>query len=128
MYICDVECDASTAAARNVHGRSEKDVLGLAQHWEDTPPHMNTLDARGLLQVMGFVSNLAGNTEYLTQDDAIEHFEMGEASDDVKEDTSEISQEDEVRSAKTSFGSLRYLSQINNNNVSSRKETLRYIK
>ena len=91
---------------------------------------MNTLDARGLLQVKRMDNIGSGCIEFYTQDDAIEHFEMGEASDDVKEDTSEISQtqEDEVRSGKTSMGSLRYLSQINNNNVSSRKKTLRYIK
>jgi len=112
VYICDVECDVSAAAARNVHGRAEKEVQGLATAWEDTPPHMNTLDARGLLQ-----------------DDAIEHFEMAEASDDVKEDTSEISQpvDEEVRSRKTSAGSIQCLSLHKNNNVSPRKilETLK---
>merc|ERR1712106_1218309 len=32
VYICNVECEASTAAARNVHSRSEKDVLDLANN------------------------------------------------------------------------------------------------
>eukprot|EP00092_Neocalanus_flemingeri_P016338 GFUD01017686.1.p1 GENE.GFUD01017686.1~~GFUD01017686.1.p1 ORF type:complete len:742 (+),score=206.22 GFUD01017686.1:243-2468(+) len=96
VYICGVDCEASSAAARNVHSRSEKDVLDLARNWEETPPHMNTLDVRALLQ-----------------DDAIEHFEMGEASDDVKEDTSEISQtqDDEVRSMRISLESPRFVSQ-----------------
>jgi len=102
VYVCDVECEASTAVSRNIHGRTEKEVRDLASAWEETPPHMNTLDARGLLQ-----------------DDAIEHFEMGEASDDIKEDCSETSQpvDEEVRSRKTSVGSIRCLAIHKNNNL-----------
>ena len=53
------------------------------------------------------------------QDDAIEHFEMGEASDDIKEDCSETSQpvDEEVRSRKTSVGSIRCLAIHKNNNL-----------
>ena len=41
---------------------------------------------------------------------------MGEASDDVKEDVSEISsKEDEVRTKRTSLGSPRFLSQLEEN-------------
>ena len=120
VYICSVECEASTAVSRNVHGRSEKEVRDLASGWEETPPHMNTLDARGLLQV-GFED--LGDFSFLhdasIQDDAIEHFEMGEASDDIKEDCSETSQpvDDEVRSRKTSVGSIRCLAIHKNNNL-----------
>ena len=119
MYVCDVECEASTAVSRNIHGRTEKEVRDLASAWEETPPHMNTLDARGLLQV-----GLEDSGDYLyndasIQDDAIEHFEMGEASDDIKEDCSETSQpvDEEVRSRKTSVGSIRCLAIHKNNNL-----------
>ena len=37
VYICTVECDPVLAAARNVHKRSEAEVVKLARAWEDTP-------------------------------------------------------------------------------------------
>lgn len=82
VYVCDVECDAAAAADRNVHGRTGKEVMEMAKRWEPTPPHMNTLDVRALLQ-----------------DDAIEHVDMDEATDDVEEkvEVSPKETEDEVR-------------------------------
>ena len=35
--MCTVECDPVIAAARNVHKRSEAEVVKLARAWEDTP-------------------------------------------------------------------------------------------
>jgi len=80
VYVCTVECDLVTAIGRCIHGRKEEDVKEIAKQWEDTPRHMNTLDARGILQ-----------------DDAIEHVEMEEATDEeIKDDnTSDISQSQE---------------------------------
>ena len=41
VYVCTVECDPVLAAARNVHKRSEAEVVKLARAWEDTPGKMN---------------------------------------------------------------------------------------
>ena len=43
MYVCTVECDPVLAAARNVHKRSEAEVVRLARAWEDTPGKMNII-------------------------------------------------------------------------------------
>ena len=83
VYICTVECDAAVAAARNLHGRTEKEIALLKFGWEETPSHMNRLDARALLQ-----------------DDAIQHVEMGEAGEEEEAANSEVTEEEveEVRS------------------------------
>ena len=87
-----MECDAALAAARNLHGRTEKEIALLKFGWEDTPGHMNRLDARALLQ-----------------DDAIQHVEMGEAGEEEEAATSEVTEEEveEVswHSSSTSTGS-----------------------
>ena len=43
VYVCTVECDPVLAAARNVHKRSEAEVVKLARAWEDTPGKMNII-------------------------------------------------------------------------------------
>ena len=43
MYVCTVECDPVLAAARNVHKRSEAEVVKLARAWEDTPGKIGTV-------------------------------------------------------------------------------------
>ena len=43
MYVCTVECDPVLAAARNVHKRSEAEVVRLARAWEDTPGKIGTV-------------------------------------------------------------------------------------
>jgi len=50
VYVGQVECDPSLAAARNVHKRSKLDVLAIADGWEETPKHFARVDFRGLLQ------------------------------------------------------------------------------
>ena len=66
------------AASRNIHKRTEADAVSLAQGWEDTPPHINTLDVREFLQT-----------------EAIQHVEMTEAEGEGSNDeTSEISQKE----------------------------------
>ena len=53
--------------------------MSLARGWEDTPPHINTLDVREFLQT-----------------EAIQHVEMTEAeAEGSNEETSEISQNDD---------------------------------
>jgi len=78
VYVCTVECDPVLAASRNIHKRSEQEVIKLHKTFEETPGHMNTLDVRSLLQ-----------------DDAIEHVEMVEAEDENCEKASNVSQNDE---------------------------------
>ena len=41
--MCTVECDPVIAAARNVHKRSEAEVVKLARAWEDTPGKIGTV-------------------------------------------------------------------------------------
>ena len=41
--MCTVECDPVIAAARNVHKRSEAEVVKLARTWEDTPGKIGTV-------------------------------------------------------------------------------------
>ena len=43
VYVCTVECDPVLAAARNVHKRSEAEVVRLARAWEDTPGKIGTV-------------------------------------------------------------------------------------
>ena len=38
-----MECDPVLAAARNVHKRSEAEVVKLARAWEDTPGKIGTV-------------------------------------------------------------------------------------
>ena len=79
VYVCMVECDPVLAASRNIHQRTEADTVQLARGWEDTPPHMNTLDVREFLQT-----------------DAITHVEMTEAdAEEATDEKSEISPNDE---------------------------------
>ena len=67
------------AASRNIHKRTESEAVSLARGWEDTPPHINTLDVREFLQT-----------------EAIQHVEMTEAEVEASnEETSEISQTEE---------------------------------
>ena len=67
------------AASRNIHKRTETEAVSLARGWEDTPPHINTLDVREFLQT-----------------EAIQHVEMTEAeAEGSNEETSEISQNDD---------------------------------
>lgn len=74
-----VECDPVLAASRNIHQRTEADTVQLARGWEETPPHMNTLDVREFLQI-----------------DAITHVEMTEAdAEEANDEKSEISPNDD---------------------------------
>ena len=43
VYVCTVECDPVLAASRNVHKRSEAEVVKLARAWEDTPGKIGTV-------------------------------------------------------------------------------------
>merc|ERR1712098_941414 len=93
VYVCTVECDPVFAASRNTHKRTEFEVTKLARTWEETPGHMNTLDIRSLLQ-----------------DDAIEHVEMSEASEEtVKEadEKSDLSQNEEEEDTEGEKSFLR---------------------
>ena len=67
------------AASRNIHKRTESETVSLAQGWEETPPHINTLDVREFLQT-----------------EAITHVEMAEAEGEGSSgETSERSQTEE---------------------------------
>ena len=75
-----MECDPVFAASRNIHKRTESEAVSLARGWEDTPPHINTLDVREFLQT-----------------EAIPHVEMTEAeAEGNNEVTPETSQNDDV--------------------------------
>ena len=79
VYICTVECDPVFAASRNIHKRTESEAVSLARGWEDTPPHINTLDVREFLQT-----------------EAIQHVEMTEAeAEGSHEETPERSPNDD---------------------------------
>ena len=84
-----MECDPVLAASRNLHKRTESEAVSLARGWEETPPHINTLDVREFLQT-----------------EAIQHVEMTEAEGEGEggnEETAEISQnEDEEEEEEVS--------------------------
>lgn len=42
--------DVTVCKGRNIHKRTEKDILDLVKAWEETPPHYLRLDVRSLLQ------------------------------------------------------------------------------
>ena len=86
VYACTVECDPVFAASRNIHKRTESEAVSLARGWEDTPPHINTLDVREFLQT-----------------EAIQHVEMAEAEGErSNEETSEVSQTTEEEEEEVS--------------------------
>ena len=56
--MCTVECDPVLAAARNVHKRSEAEVVKLARAWEDTPGEWLFLGEQFLMYIyhIGFLN------------------------------------------------------------------------
>ena len=91
VYICTVECDPVFAASRNIHKRTESEAVSLARGWEDTPPHINTLDVREFLQT-----------------EAIPHVEMTEAeaegNNEVTPETSQNDDEEEEEEVRDNWG------------------------
>jgi len=50
VFIAEIKCDVHVCAKRNTHGRSLAEIQKIAATWESTPPHMNKLDLRLLMQ------------------------------------------------------------------------------
>ena len=95
-----MECDPVFAASRNIHKRTESEAVSLARGWEDTPPHINTLDVREFLQT-----------------EAITHVEMTEAEGEGSSgETSERSQteEEEEEEVREKWLTLIIVSIMNN--------------